>query len=162
MCLKNVNATMLMFSAAELSNPANVSFSGMFDSVIPTKEDNSFYLEDLNIVLNSTIIFDNRFASQADCLQMNQPYEFAIRLTHVVSGKGVTLSKFDLTVKQENLKTWCKPFYELKRIVKIHHLPLPLGLGDYALKLMIRPKTDDPDAGWNTQTIHSLLVGESR
>ena len=162
MCLRNVNATMLMFSAAELDNPANISFLGMYDSVIPVSENNSFYLENLNIALSASIIFDDRFATQSDYFHLEQTYEFVVRLTHVVSKRGITLSKFELTVKQDDLKTWCKSFYELKRFIKVHHLLLPLGMGDYALKLMIRPKTDDPDAGWNTQTIHSLSVGGSR
>ncbi len=162
MCLKNVNSTMLMFSSAEWDNPSNINFSGMYDSVVPVKEKNSLYLEDLNIVLCSSIIFDNQFAMQNDYFHLERPYEFVVRLTHVCSKKGITLSKFDLIVGRDDLKVWCKSFYELKRFIKVHHLPLPYGTGDYALKLMVRPKTDDPNAGWNTQTIHRLSIEESR
>lgn len=162
MCMKNVNATMLMCSATELANPSNISFFGVFDSVIPSKEDNVFYIDDLNIILNSIILFDERFESQDDYFKLDTPYEFMVRLTHIQSGRGIALCTFELTIQQDQLKTWCKAFHEFKRVIRVHHLPLPKGLGDYALKLLIRPKTDEPDAPWNTQTIHSLLVGESR
>lgn len=162
MCMKNVNATILMCSSVELSDPANISFLGVFDSVIPSKEDNTFYIDNLNVILNSTIIFDERFEAQEDYFRFGTPYEFMVRLTHVQSGEGVPLRTFELTVEEEQLKTWCKSFYEFKRVIRLQHLALPKGLGDYALKLLIRPKSDDPDAGWNTQTLHSLLVGESR
>ncbi len=162
MCMKNVNATMLMCSSVELNNPSNISFLGVFDSVIPNKEDNTFYLDNLNVVLNSTIIFDDRFENQSDYFRLGQSYEFMIRLTHVQSGQGVPLNTFEFSVDSKQLRTWCKQFYEFKRVVRIHHFPLPKGLGDYALKLLIRPKTSDPTAGWTTQTIHSLSIGESR
>lgn len=162
MCMKNVNATMLMCSTAEVNNPSNISFLGVFDSIIPVKEGEKFYLDNLNIILSSTIIFDSRFETQDDYFRLNHPYEVMVRLTHVSTGEGIPLCTFDLTVEDKQLKTWCKNFYEFNRVIKIHHLPLPKGLGDYALKLLIRPKSNDPDAGWNTQTIHRLLVGESR
>ena len=162
MCMRNVNATMLMCSSVGLNNPSNISFSGVFDSIIPIKEEEVFYLENLNIVLSSTIIFDERFEGQSDYFKLNQLYEFMIRLTHVPSGDGIALCTFELAVDKKQLKTWCKNFYEFNRVIKIHQLPLPKGLGDYALKLLIRPKSDNQEAAWNTQTLHKLLVGESR
>lgn len=162
MCMKNVNATMFMCSNIGMNEGTVDSFNGIFDSIIPVKEENGYYIENMNIVLNSTIIFDSRFEETENYFKLGEKYEFSIRLTHVESGLGISLYNFDLCLEEENLKTWCKSFYEYKRILKISRLYIPKGLGNYALKLLIRPKTEDDKAGWNTQTIHSLTVGDVR
>lgn len=162
MCMKNVNATMFMCSGINMNEGVVDSFNGIFDSIIPIKEENKYFLEDINIILNSTIIFDSRFDDVDNCFKIGETYEFMIRLTHVESGLGVSLLNFDLCLEREQLKTWCKDFYELKRILRISRIYIPKGLGNYALKLLIRPKTEEEDAGWNTQTIHCLTVGATR
>jgi len=162
MCMKNVNATMFMCSNIGINEGTVDSFNGIFDSIIPVREENGYYIENMNIVLNSTIIFDSRFDETENCFKLGEKYEFSIRLTHVESGLGISLYNFDLCLVEDDLKTWCKSFYEYKRILKIPRLFIPKGLGNYALKLLIRPKTEDNKAGWHTQTIHSLIVGDIR
>ena len=162
MCMKNVNATMFMCSNIGINEGTVDSFNGIFDSIIPTKEENIYYIENMNIVLNSTIIFDSRFEEAENCFELEKKYELSIRLTHVESGLGISLYNFELCLTEDDLKTWCKSFYEYKRILKIPRLCIPKGLGNYALKLLIRAKTDDDKAGWHTQTIHSLTVGDIR
>lgn len=162
MCMKNVNATMFMCSNIGMTEGTVDSFNGIFDTIIPIKEENGYYIENMNIVLNSTIIFDSRFEEVDNCFRLGEKYEFSVRLTHVESGLGISLYNFDLCLEESDLKTWCKSFYEFKRILKISKLTIPKGLGNYALKLLIRPKSDDDSAGWNIQTIHSLIIGEFR
>lgn len=84
-----------------------------------------------------------------------------IRLTHVESGLGISLYKSDLLIKQEDLRTWCKDFYEFKRFLKFGKIELPKGLGNYAVKFLIKEKKKE-EIPWNNQTIHSLVIGESR
>lgn len=162
MCMKNVNATMFMCSSFDTTNNNVESLNGLFDSVVPLKDVDSYYLESFNIVLNGTIIFDQRYEDSDDYFKLNQPYEFMIRLTHVDSGLGVPLFEFEVNLSQKDLRTWCKSFYEFKKILRIPRICIPKGLGNYALKLLVRPKSTENNIGWNTQTIHSLLVGESR
>lgn len=162
MCMKNVNATMFMCSGININDGVVDSFNGIFDSIIPVKEEDGYYIENVNIVLNSTILFDSRFNELENCFEIGKKYEFMIRLTHVESGLGISLLNFDLCLEKEQLKTWCKDFYELKRVLRTSRIYIPKGLGNYALKLLIRAKTEDDSAGWNTQTIHSLTVGEAR
>ncbi len=83
-----------------------------------------------------------------------------IWLTHVESGLGISLYKSDLRINKEDLRTWCKDFYEFKRFLKFSRLEIPKGLGNYAVKFLIRKKTEE-DIAWNNQVIHSLIIGES-
>lgn len=161
MCIKNVNSTILFCSDIE-NNDGNVnSLIGVYDSVVPIRENNSYYLDNFNIVLNCCIIFDEKFKGQDDCIQLGVEYEFMIWLAHVESGLGIPLYKSNLLVEKDNLRTWCKNFYEFKRFLKFSKLELPKGLGNYAVKLLIRKKSD-AESPWNNQTIHSLIIGESR
>ena len=44
MCMKNVNATMFMCSKISMNEGAVDSFNGIFDSIIPLKEENGYYV----------------------------------------------------------------------------------------------------------------------
>lgn len=158
MCMKNVNATMFMCSSIKTINGKVDSFEGIFDSVIPTREENQYFLDGLNIVIVTSIIFSS--VDSTDCMMLDKEYEFMVRLTHVESGLGIPLHTFTLKLKQEDLRTWCKNFYELKRAIKFPRIAIPKGLGNYALKLLIRPAGIEEE-GWTTQAIHGLVIGES-
>lgn len=161
MCMKNVNATILFCSSIE-NNSWNInSLIGIYDSIVPVRENNTYYLDNFNVVLNCCVIFDENFTNRDDCLKLDTEYEFMIWLAHVESGMGIPLYKSDLCIKQENLKTWCKDFYEFKRFLKFSRLEIPKGLGNYAVKLLMREKSET-DIPWNNQVIHSLVIGESR
>ena len=161
MCMTNLNATMLFCSMIE-NNEDNVIFlNGIYDSIVPIRENNMYYLDKFNIVLNCCIIFDEKYKVQDNCIQLDKEYEFMIRLAHVESGLGITLYKSELYIEQNDLRTWCKNFYEFKRFIKFPKIEIPKGLGNYAVKLLIREKTES-DTPWNNQTIHSLVIGESR
>lgn len=159
--MKNVNATMIFCSNIEHDDRNITSLIGIYDSVVPIREDNVFYLSNFNIALNCCIIFDDNFKDKPDCLQLNTDYEFMIWLTHVESGLGISLYKSDLCINREDLRTWCKDFYEFKRFLSFQKFAIPKGLGNYAVKFLIRRKTGD-DIPWNNQVIHSLIIGESR
>lgn len=161
MCMTNLNATILLSSTIETNEEEVNSLIGIYDSVVPIRENNSYYLNNFNIALNCCIIFDEKYIGQDNCIQLETAYEFIIRLTHVESGLGITLYKSDLYIKQEDLKTWCKNFYELKRFLKFPKIEIPKGLGSYAVKFLIRRKIE-PEVPWNSQSIHSLVIGESR
>ncbi len=153
---------MFMCSSLGIRDNEVVSFDGIFDSVIPIKEDNRYFVENLNIILNATIIFDERYGSSNDYFKLHQNYEFMIWMTHVDSARGVSLLNFEKKVERSDLRTWCKDFYEFKKILRIPRICIPKGLGKYAIKLLIRPVTEANTTGWHTQTIHSLMVGETR
>lgn len=161
MCMKNVNATMLFCSEIK-NNEGNInSLIGIYDATVPIRENNSYYLDNFNIALNCCIIFDESFVDRKDCIQLNEEYEFMVRLTHIASGVGIYLYNFDLLVKQDDLTTWCKDFYEFKRFLKFPRITLPKGLGNYAVKLLVRKKSEEENV-WSNQVIHSLVIGESR
>ncbi len=160
MCMKNVNATMMFCSNIESGDRNINSLTGIYDSVVPIRDDNIYYLNNFNIILNCCIIFDESFKDKQDCLQLEIDYEFMIWLTHVESGLGISLYKSDLRINKEDLRTWCKDFYEFKRFLKFSRLEIPKGLGNYAVKFLIRKKTEE-DIAWNNQVIHSLIIGES-
>ncbi len=161
MCMKNVNSTILFCSNIDTIEENVNSLIGIYDSVVPVRENNSYYLDNFNLTLNCCIIFDDSFDNNPDCLHLDEKYEFMIWLAHIQSGLGIPLHKFDLIIEKENLRTWCKDFYEFKRFLKIPKIEIPKGLGNYAIKLFIRKKGND-ETPWNTQTIHSLIIGESR
>lgn len=161
MCMKNINATILFCSKIETQDDCVNSLIGIYDSVVPIRDDNTYILNNFNVLVNCCIIFDNNFTDKDDCIQLDTDYEFMIRLTHAESGLGISLYKSDLCIKQENLKTWCKDFYEFKRFLCIPKIVIPKGLGNYAVKFLIRKKGEG-DIPWNSQTIHSLVIGESR
>lgn len=51
------------------NNDGNVnSLIGIYDSIVPIREDNIYYLDNFNIVLNCCVIFDNQFTERVDCL----------------------------------------------------------------------------------------------
>lgn len=161
MCMKNVNATISFCSSIETQDNAVNSLIGIYDSVVPIREEGIYYLDNFNIVLNCCIIFSDNFSDKDDCIQLGKKYEFLIRLTHVESGLGISLYKSDLIIENEDLRTWCKNFYEFKRFLKFPKIEIPKGLGNYAVKLLIRKK-DTEESPWTNQTIHSLVIGESR
>ena len=113
----------------------------------------------MNVVIDASIIFGD--SDGEDCIKLNQEYEYMVRLTHVESGLGIPLYTFKLAIPKDELRTWCKNFYELKRVIKLPRIYLPKGLGNYALKLLVRPVELGSDAGWTTQTIHSLVIGDA-
>lgn len=161
MCMKNVNATISFCSSIETQDNAVNSLIGIYDSVVPIREDSIYYLDNFNVVLNCCIIFSDNFSDKDDCIQLGKNYEFMLRLTHVESGLGISLYKSDLIIEQEDLRTWCKNFYEFKRFLKFPKIEIPKGLGNYAVKLLIRKKETE-ESPWTNQTIHSLVIGESR
>lgn len=158
MCMKNMNATMFISSAISTDGNRATSLIGLYDSVVPIKTQEEYYIDNLNIALNSSIIFDDKF-NDDDCIILNCEYECMVRLTHVESGLGVSLNEFELKITENDVRKWCKKFYEFKRFIILPRINLPKGLGSYAVKLLIRKKGDD---SWRTQTIHSLIVGGSR
>lgn len=160
MCMKNVNATMFMCSSVVVGDNNSLAISGLYDNVVPKKEeDGRLFIDNFNIVLNASIIFGSHADLSDDYFKLDEEYEFLIRLTHADSSKGATLDEFVLKLNKSQLRTWCKDFYEFTRIVKIQKLYIPRGMGKYALKLYVRPKTDTENAPWRTQTIHALIVG---
>lgn len=159
MCMKNVNATLMFCSSIENNENNTISLIGIYDSIVPIRENGIYYLDNFNIALNCCILFDEKFRDKKDCIILDESYELMIWLTHVESGLGIPLYKIDLHVIQENLKTWCKNFYELKRFIHFNKFEIPKGLGNYAVKILIKNKTEE---SWNTQVIHSLVIGESR
>lgn len=161
MCVKNVNATILFCSEIQQNDDNVNSLIGVYDSVVPIRENNSYYLDNFNMVLNCCIMFDETFENRTDCIQLDTEYEFMVWMAHVESGLGIPLYKSDLLIERQNLRTWCKNFYEFKRFLKFEKLEIPKGLGNYAIKLFIRKKEEN-ETPWNNQIIHSLIIGESR
>ncbi len=159
MCMKNMNATMLMCLSVKNQNGGIDSFEHIFDSIIPGREENQYFIDGMNVVIDASIIFGD--SDGEDCIKLNQEYEYMVRLTHVESGLGIPLYTFKLAIPKDELRTWCKNFYELKRVIKLPRIYLPKGLGNYALKLLVRPVELGSDAGWTTQTIHSLVIGDA-
>lgn len=159
MCMKNVNASIMFCSNIE-SDERNINSAiGIYDSIVPIREDNTYYLSNFNLILNCCIIFDENFKDKQDCFQLNTHYELMLWLTHVESGCGISIYKSDLCVENDDLRTWCKDFYEFKRFLKFPKIVIPKGLGNYAIKVLIRKKEEE-DKPWNNQVIHSLIIGE--
>lgn len=159
MCIRNVNATVFLCSDISTSNGKVESLIGMYDRIVPNKTDsNDYYIDNFNVALNCSIIFDSKFNESDNCFQLNTEYECMIRLVHVDSGLGTSLLEFPLVVENSALRTWCKDFYEFKRFLQVKKVTLPKGLGNYAIKILFKKK-DAPT--WTTQTIHSLIIGDS-
>lgn len=162
MCMKNVNASIMFCSEMEANNDEIKSLIGIYDGVVPARENNSYYLDNFNVILNCSIIFEEQNRGRRDCLQLGEIYEYMVWLAHVESGLGIPLYRFELQINQENLRTWCKDFYEFKRFLNFQRIDIPKGLGNYAVKLLIRKKDDSNETPWNSQVIQSLIIGESR
>lgn len=165
MCMKNVNAMFLLTTGVETLENGIRSVGAIFNGIVPKADENIYYLPDFSVVLNCSIIYNLNNVTKEIIpgdydFVLDKKYEFMIRLTHIESGVGIALDTFDLELTQKDLKTWCKAFYEFKRFVKVPHLVVPKGLGNYAVKLLIREKTEEKDAPWVTQTLSSLVVGE--
>lgn len=165
MCMKNVNATFLLTTNAETLENGLKSIGVIFDGIVPELEGNVYYLPDFNIFLNCSVIFNIKQGTKEIIdapydFKLNTKYEFMIRFTHIASGIGITLDQFDVELTKRDLKTWCKAFHEIKKFVRVPHLFVPKGLGNYAIKLLIREKTEDAQAPWVTQAISGLVVGE--
>ena len=156
MCMRNVNATVFMCSEIQTVNDKVSSLVGMYDKIaIQQTDDENFYIDNFNIAFNCSIIFDETLVNEPDCLQLGQPYECMIRLTHVDSGLGTSLLSFPIEVTKSQLNTWCKPFYEIKQFAHYLRIYLPKGTGNYAIKVLIKEKNAKR---WITQTIHSLRI----
>ena len=165
MCMKNVNATFLLTTNISALNNGVRSLGAIFDGIIPQVDDNGYYLSEFNVALNCVIMYNinsetNEVISDNTMLELDKDYEFMVRLTHIESGKGTTLDLFSLRITRQDLRTWCKAFYEFKRFIRVPHLSIPKGLGNYAVKLLIREKTGDQSAAWTTQTLTGLVIGE--
>lgn len=160
MCMRNVNATMLICSSVDVLENKSISLNSLYNSVVPIKESDKYYVDNMNIVLNCSVLFDDRLIGEPNCMDTNKTYQFMIRLTHVATGKGIALTTFNFDTSEDKIKTLCRKFIEITRILKVSKLELPMGLGDYALKLLIREKTEDENAAWSVQTIHHLLIGD--
>lgn len=161
MCMMNLNATLLFCSSIETNDEDLNSLIGIYDSIIPVRDNDFYYLDNLNVVLNGCVIFDEKFNQRDDCIQLEKEYEIMVWFTHVESGLGIQIYKSDLCIHPEDLRTWCKDFYEFKRFLRFRRFEIPKGLGNYAMKIFIRDKSKQ-NSPWNHQSIHSLVIGESR
>lgn len=157
MCMKNVNATMFMCSDTKSVNGQIVSFGRVFDCVLPGYEGGEYYMDGMNVVIAMSVVFGD--ADTDDCVILNREYEYMVVLSHPESGTGLELYRFSLNIQQSDLTAWGKSFYELMKVIQLPRIYLPKGLGNYALKLLVRPAGVGDGAGWTTQTVHSLVVG---
>ena len=165
MSIKNVNATFLLITNVKALENGCLSLDGIFNKVIPQTDSSGYYLSGFYILLNCVIMYDisgkiNKNTTDNMMLELGKDYEFLIRLTHIDSSKGATLDLFSLKLTKQDLRTQRKAFYEFKRFIRVPHLPIPKGLGNYAVKLLIREKTGDQSAAWITQTLTELVIGE--
>ena len=159
MCMKNVNATIFTCVETQGYTKGVQSLIGLYDSIIPKRqEEDKFYLENLNVVLDFNIIFSKDESKNEFVL--GKSYDFKVRLTHVDSGCGVDLHKFTLSLNEDDLTKWCRDFYESTHTIQVPYIFLPKGLGRYALKLLVKEK-DDADRDWTVQTIKKLIIGAS-
>lgn len=157
--MENVNATIFFCSKIEIKEN-QTSLINLYDRIVPVRDGNKYYLENFNLFLNCSIKFEERFEEREDCIQLNKEYEFFIFLKHLDSGLGITLTRFDLKIDEEDLATWYKEIYEYKRMVRIPQLYLPKGMGNYVVKLLIQKKADELDIFWNSQVEQTLVIEE--
>lgn len=166
MCMQNVNATLVLASEVDLHDNGVYSIQNVFDGIVPKRQNNECFLEDFVVMLNCCVLLNIgreddqvKLLDNDNGLRLGKTYEFMIRMTHVGSGKGVSLRRFEVTIEKEDVNIWCKGVYEFKRVVRIARLDLPKGLGNYAIKLLIREKTANEDEPWVTQSMCGLVVG---
>ena len=161
MCMNNVNASILLTTNVEILDNGVRSLGAIFNGIVPKSNENGYYLPDFYVILNASVMFDLDENGFSDCdFKIDTKYDCIIRMTHVDSGRGINLQKFTLEISRDKLKKWCKSFYEFSRYIQVKQLSVPKGLGDYAIKLLIREKKDGDQGPWTTQTISSLVVGE--
>ena len=165
MCMNNMNASIFLTTGLKVLERNVHSLGAIFNGVIPKEDDNGYYLPEFSIMLNISVMFDldedsKTIIEEGFDFKLNKKYELMIRLSHVDSGLGVSLDKFDLEISSDKLKTWSKGFYEFRRFIKVPHLTIPKGLGNYTIKLLIREKDDNNEGIWKTQAISSLVVGD--
>lgn len=153
MCMKNLNSVITV--CAEINNFENgtQNLIGLFDTIVANKENGSCSLENLCVVINSVVIFNND--DLKDEMKLDTDYEFLVRLTYVSTGESVDLGKFNLNLHKSQLTTWCKDFYEFKYTIKIPYVFLPNGVGSYALKLLVR---EENAPKWTVQSISKIVV----
>lgn len=166
MCMKNINANFFVSRNVQTFENGIQSYGGVFNGIVPEKDEHgNVFVNDINIVLRCIIMFNkdekNDIIEEDGSINLDKEYEFMTRLTFVRSGLSVILDRFQLQLNKEKLTNWCKAFYEFNRIVKVPHLVLPEGQGDYAIKLFVREKSNDPNAPWVTQTLSSLSVRDN-
>lgn len=155
MCMKNLNAIITTCTDVNNYDNGTQNLIGIFDSISPIKRDGSYCIENLYVVVNFTIIYSHD--ETKDEFKLNHNYDFMVRLTHVESGCAIDLSKFDLNLHESQLTTWCKDFYEFKHTIKIPYIYLPKGIGNYALKLLVK---EEQSPTWTVQSIAKIVVGE--
>ena len=168
MCMKNVNANMMLCSKMEEHSNGVLSLLGIFDNVAPLAKGKANYVMDnFCVALNCCIMFNIQKddtgkytiinGATAD-FKLGKPYEFMVRLVPVDSNAGYILSKFELKVEEKDLLLWSKGFYDFKRFINVSELTFS-RIGNYVLKLLIREKSTDPDAAWIVQSVTPLTLG---
>lgn len=153
MCMKNLNTVITTCVDVNKFENGTQNLMGIFDTIEAVVTDDIVSLENLCVVINSVVIFNDD--DLKDELKLNKDYEFLVRLTHISSADSIDLGKFDLTLQESQLTKWCKKFYEFKHIIKIPSIVLPNGAGNYAIKLLVR---EEGAPKWTVQSLAKILI----
>ena len=158
MCMKNMNASIFTCVDTQAYTNGVQSFIGIYDTIVPKKQGDKFGIENFNVIVELNIIF-SKIASKNEFL-LDKDYDFKVRLTHIDTSLGTDIHEFSLRLTSKDLTTWCKDFYEATHTIRVPYLYLPKGMGNYALKLLVKEKDSTEDV-WTVQTIKKLIVGGS-
>lgn len=151
MCMKNININTITFS----KSGNDVSAIIPFDSREGKSERGDTFIEDFNVLLLLNVILSSKDEDPKQCIVKSQTYELVVRLTHIPSNNAIDIFRDTLCLNDNNIHKICRPIYELKKIISISNLKLPMGNGQYAIKTYIKNATQND---WYLQNIQTFWI----
>lgn len=151
MCMKNININTITFNKSGNDTLAIIPF----DSMKGESEKGITCLEDFNVLFLLNIILPSKDEDPNQCIVARQKYDIIMRLTHILTNKAIDIFTDFLYLDAENIHKVCKPIYELKKIISISNLKLPMGNGQYAIKTYIKNATQND---WYLQNIQTFWI----
>lgn len=165
MCMKYVNSVTTCYSSMKTENDSILSFN-MPITGLNVDNSNHPLINHLIILTQFNFLGTNDPLKKKDSvLESGEKIEIIIRLTKCSKDEnqrlGYDLDRFEIDfskVKKENLQqTACFDFYDYMRITTIDDFELPVGIGKYVIKVLIKRAAD---SDFTIQSITNLTIEE--
>ena len=160
MCMRNLNATILTcVDAKRNSKNSNVlTYSDVFDVIVPEEIDGKFYVSNIDIVINMVAMFDDK--NEGYTFERNKTYNCMLAVTHD-GNKFKGFGQFDFFVDSEKLSS-CgqRDFYNTTFLVENQMIEIPENATQCDLVLLIKYPPEDDNGKWIIQTIKRLYINK--
>jgi hypothetical protein len=160
-----MSATFNLFRSLATDQNRNVSYLQIFDQIVPAQEGDAWFVGDFNIELRINVMY--LFGGSHSDLIFNDPrvdvvhdreYEILVQLYRPSDDTAVNLHQHGFKIGSSIRAIGKVGIDEWIQIIRVQKLQIP-DPDLYAIRMLIREKSEANDQQWTLQAIKPLLVG---